>query len=512
MAIYGDKEITISNQRGLIYGDLEITISNQEKIPWINNPYIKSLYILGTEKVDTSFINGKGLEVTVTDIYENNTTSTVAPAETLDVVLTKHLEFSVETKDEGNSWATVDTYIVPATGTYRFTGTIVMRNTAYGMSNMAINDEAVGVYLIMSRGGSLTTVHQVVTAAYSATELIHNKTFTVDSGYYHFIKDDQVYVTISAHVNVTNNGSSDDVSIGLTTASKFVNVWNNANLHPGRNAPMDLENWLPDITQLDFLAAIRDIFNLRFWMDKMRRTIYIEPWDTFVSDEIIEITNLIDHEDMPVEMISTSYNKDITMKFKDDTSDKAYVEYLKTAVSPGQKVIELDSVFCKAGPGVIENAFSNIITGYNDVLREFTTFVPRIYNTIQLYPFPFYDRPVGFNTRIVSWNGLTSGFSWNYDGETKTTYPKIAPLDFNYIYSTYWQKHFHYVDRGKLFTIRIKMDAIFLSQFLTVINNAEAEGFRPIYKATIKGVDLYFILQKITADSQRCECEFILKV
>jgi competence transcription factor ComK len=62
MAIYGDKEITISNQRGLIYGDLEITISNQEKIPWINNPYIKSLYILGTEKVDTSFINGKGLE------------------------------------------------------------------------------------------------------------------------------------------------------------------------------------------------------------------------------------------------------------------------------------------------------------------------------------------------------------------------------------------------------------------------------------------------------------------
>jgi hypothetical protein len=56
------------------------------------------------------------------------------------------------------------------------------------------------------------------------------------------------------------------------------------------------------------------------------------------------------------------------------------------------------------------------------------------------------------------------------------------------------------------------MDAIFLRQFLTVINNAEAEGFRPIYKATIKGVDLYFILQKITADSQRCECEFILKV
>jgi hypothetical protein len=52
-----------------------------------------------------------------------------------------------------------------------------------------------------------------------------------------------------------------------------------------------------------------------------------------------------------------------------------------------------------------------------------------------------YDRKVGFNTRIVEWVGLTAGFTWYYETETKNTYPKIQALDFATIYTSNWMNY-----------------------------------------------------------------------
>jgi hypothetical protein len=122
-----------------------------------------------------------------------------------------------------------------------------------------------------------------------------------------------------------------------------------------------------------------------------------------------------------------------------------------------------------------------------------------------------YDRKVGFNTRIVEWVGLTAGFTWYYETETKNTYPKIQALDFATIYTSNWMKLLHYIDKGKLLTIRMRADSIFLNQFVTVISTAANEGFRPIYLVTINEVDHYFFLQKIITDGELVEMELILK-
>jgi hypothetical protein len=50
-----------------------------------------------------------------------------------------------------------------------------------------------------------------------------------------------------------------------------------------------------------------------------------------------------------------------------------------------------------------------------------------------------------------------------------------------------------------------------LTQFMTVVSSAEAEGFRPIYLINIDGVDCYFRLQTFTTDGISAELELFLE-
>jgi hypothetical protein len=106
---------------------------------------------------------------------------------------------------------------------------------------------------------------------------------------------------------------------------------------------------------------------------------------------------------------------------------------------------------------------------------------------------------------------MTSAFSWKFEGTTKTSYPKIDPIDWSDIYTNYWQKFYHYIDKGKLYTIDMKIKPGFLTQFLTVVNDATKEGFRPTYQITIGNVKYNFFLQKITASEFMAQLELILK-
>jgi hypothetical protein len=304
------------------------------------------------------------------------------------------------------------------------------------------------------------------------------------------------------------------VTLQAAITSTLVNVWGNPNKYNGEGINMSLEEMLPDMLQLDFIAAIRDIFNLRFFMDKQKGNIYIEPWAQLLTEEIIDISEFIDFEDKPAETISQYYNKEIDLIWKDDTDDQAFVEYLKiNTEGPGKKAIIMDSQFVISGVDSREHPFSSIIMGPNQSLGIYTVDVPRIWNIVPVSPFIMFDRKIGFNTRIVQWDGLTSGFSWNYQGTTKTQYPKIETIDWQDIYSNYWQKLFHYIDKGKLYTLKMKIKPGFLSQFLTVVNDSTKEGFRVTYQIAFENGVNNFFMQKITSDGNGlAEVELILKV
>jgi len=474
---------------------------------WLAESFIKDLFILCNQKVaDEEFIQNKALQAQVnlsTDNYDTGSSSTNIMVEIL-----KDIQFSNEITDEGEDWIT-DTYTVPETGTYRFKTSITMVNTAYENPNLTINQEEFTID-INKNGSSQASFDAGV---YSSTELIDDVTVELDTGYIYCEAGDLITVAIYATVSVTVNSGTQTITIYTVPIYSFVeNVWGMANRFLGSGYTISFEEMLPDITQVDFLSIIKKIFNLKFWMDKSKQNLYIEPWDDFVSSTVIDLTDYVDNTDFPVDIISKEFNKTIIMRFTGDDKDKSFEEYLNVNTElPGQKEISLTSNFAKQDITYKDCEFATILTGKNYTLQDYSIDIPIIWKEVPVSPYTIFERLADFKTRIVEWKGLTGGLSWYFESSSKSTYPKIEALDFSDIYNSYWIKHYHYVDKGKIYTVKIKLTPQFLNQFFTVVDTAANEGFRPTYKITIKGIENYFFLQSMTTDGDIAELELVLK-
>lgn len=482
---------------------------------WLAIAEIKDLFILGNEKIaDLSFISNKELEVSVANDTDNqDTTSIPASGSGNSLINYEKVILSVETKDESLSWSN-DTFTAPDTGTYKFTVSLKLGNNAPSTPGFTITNEEVTIQIVSVRGVTTTILAEVSAAAYSGTELIENITYTVTTDQHHLELGDEVSVLLYLSCSVTNGtGSPIDLVIGVkNSGSSFENVWTNTNRFSGINKSINLANYMPDMTQLEFLTAIKDMFNLRFFKDRNRNTIYIEPWDQFLGSTVIDLTSYIDFASLDTELISQYYNKKINFRYTDDLSDKVYEEYLKIMNDvPGKKELILTSNYAIKGIEQKYHPFSSILTYPLNIIGTWDVLAPAIWDELPVYPYLTYNRKVGFNTRIVKWDGLTSGLSWYFETESKSSYPKISSLTWDTIYSNYLMKFYHYINKGKLFTIRMKIKPMFLMQLFTVINTAADEGFRPTYKITINGIDNYFFLQKVTTDGMTAELELILK-
>jgi len=484
---------------------------------WLASTYIKDLFILGNEKIASNdFIQNKQFEVLVANDTDNQDSTSIPNGSSGNSIINyAKVLMTVETSDEGSDWSN-DTYTVPEDGTYKFSVSLKLGNNAPATPDFTITNEEVTIQIVSVRGASTTVLAQVSAASYVATELIENITYAVATDQYHLEAGDEVSVLLYLECSVSNGGASPiDLIIGVkNTSIGFENVWNNTNRYPGINKSIVLSNYLPDMTQVDFLAAIRDLCNLRFFKDRSRNAIYSEPWDQFITDAAIDITDYIDFESIDREYISQHYNKKINFKWTNDTGDKMYEEYLKiNADGPGNKELTLTSIY--TNPETLQKAhpFTGILTGPHEVIGAWALQIPKIWEAVPEYPYNDYKRKVGFNTRLVHWDGLTAGLTWYYETETKNTYPKISAVTWDYLYTNYLMKFYHYIDKGKLLTVKMKVLPTFLTQFFTVINIGfpSLEGFRPTYKITIKGADHFFILQKVTSDGITAELELILK-
>jgi hypothetical protein len=473
---------------------------------WIGTAFVKNLYILAKETIaNDDFITGKNLATTCEGATANYNTATIANGASGTASLTNYvIKFSHIDTNEGSHYnGTTGEYTVPETGTYRFIASVVVQKAG----TVSLTETIGSLALSINQTGSASRT----LASDSAASIVNNSVHSLDTGYCHLVAGDKVTVKTTMYSTSTNSsGGSGDLTIGIQGTSTLEAVWGNANKYSGLNKNISLEEMLPDMTQLDFLAAIRDIFNLRFWMDRMKRTVYIEPWDSFISSTVVDITSLIDHSSKPADLISQNYNKTITLKWKDD-NDEAYNDYVTYHTdSYLKKDITLSSLYAKNGTETREHPFSSIVEGPGYVISTAVQ-LPRIYKTFPVTPYYFFDRKVNFNTRLVEWKGLTAGLTWHYESETKNTYPKIAGVDWSAIHTGYWMKLMHYIDKGKMYTLKMKVKPGFLTQFFTVVNSASTEGFRPTYKATINGIDNYFFLQKLTSDGESAEVEMILK-
>lgn len=88
----------------------------------------------------------------------------------------------------------------------------------------------------------------------------------------------------------------------------------------------DLKNVLdPAHKQIDFVKGIAHAFNLKMTTDSNKRTVFIEPFDTFYKDyaDAIDWTYKLDRsKEVTDKWIKSDLKRDIIFKYKTDTSDK----------------------------------------------------------------------------------------------------------------------------------------------------------------------------------------------
>lgn len=115
---------------------------------------------------------------------------------------------------------------------------------------------------------------------------------------------------------------------------------------------------LPDIKQIDFVKAIRHLFNLHFYTDVNMKTVYVEPRDTFyMRDKYLDLTEKMDiSKVITVEEMGADSSKRLTFRYKEDTADtglKRWEEQENTSL--GVYTAEIENRFASSDEKKIEN-------------------------------------------------------------------------------------------------------------------------------------------------------------
>jgi len=483
---------------------------------WITSAAAKKFYVLCSEKkADSSFTANKALDVRVNAVTDNQYSKSITAGATDVLTLTKDpVSFQNEVTDEGADWSTIlNKYVVPETGTYKF----ILHTAIYssmvdpGFSSIS---HVYTIQVLYNNGGGDITLAEATGADSGEIPI----SVDIETSYYHLEAAGEIRVKAVLSTTGKNEGATNTYYIQLTTATKLVNVWTEWNLYPGEGKNITAVDYLPDIKAIDFLKAVKHVANLKFFYDRNNHNIYIEPSSSFYStSEEIDLTTIQDFtEDPLIEPISVNYCKNIIMGFIEDESDNAYKEYKDAYGITDRKTIALTSVYAKDGDTELLNSlFAHTAVGGFYLISAYLD-IPKIYgsqnqNMIGIhYHYPEY-RPTGYKPRLLSWEGLTAGISFNITGTTYTNFPKALPVDFSDLYDSYWITTIHQVDKNRIVTLKIKLPMTVLNQLLAVTNDSTKEGFRPKYKLLIRDQYVYGYINRVTTDGNISEVEFVLK-
>jgi len=482
---------------------------------FLNTTYFKSKYVLATEKrYSDSFISGKDLSIRQNLTNSNIQRTTVLAGNSANTSYDQTpLIMTSETTDEANAWTT-DEYVVPEDGIYRFIG----RVTGYLITEaptLTVTGSSFDMTLLKNGVTTLASDSQ----SWADTSLNAYQS-NYDTGYLTLVKGDIITLSVQTSVQATNSTGINlwfDQGTAATGASDtYITLdWSKYNQMLGINDTVVVAEWLPNVTQMTFIKGVKDAFNLRFFVDRAKQIIYIEPADTFFGATVVDLTPYQDYSKDPViENISKNYSKKCILRWKQD-SDRAIDEYRTANDIPFTKEITNSSIYCNPG----EEYFDNSCFGYAPTLKALGYYMEdwdlpslwgaKVDETLER---PLYRNPLSINP-LLDWVGMTANISgsWSYSGAAQVNYPKVTQLDMTDLYSSYFIKSFHWIDKGKIVTIQCRLPQTILMQFMMVLNTAADEGHRPTYRFKIEDKYYYGIINSVTTNGELSECELLLK-
>lgn len=497
---------------------------------FFSGTYGKALYILSkANPYEDDFISGKALKVYVDDDSDNYSTNNIAAAGTGgNTINSLPLVLDVEVEDEGNDFnISTNRYTAPADGTYRFQSQVDVYSTQHRTSLWTIVQSSIVLSIRKNGTDTLQSVTDTSTSCFDLTNQVH----TVDSGYVHLEAGDYIEVVIYLNSIASNDDSSARdaelyVEAGVDV-SYFQNVWSEQNLWPGIGRTMSPSDFLPDMEGIDFLKGLKEAYNLRFWMDRNNRTMYVETSNDFYGDTVIDWTDRIDYsEEILRDVLVTNYRKTQRFRWRADTSDKAYTNEVAANGVPFQHEIDLTSEYAQPGVDQRYNAlFSPTVNGNMPQIGTWgSQIVPRIFGSQEFVSstrsFPA-ARAKNWQPRIFEWLGMIALGDGSFDyydsfedtsPTNYTTFPRAKTPDMSDLYTDYMLKDFNRIDKNKMITCVVKLTAAELIQFHTVVGTAAEEGFRAKVKLNIEGSDMYFLVNKTTTDGDRVKLELVQKL
>jgi hypothetical protein len=214
--------------------------------------------------------------------------------------------------------------------------------------------------------------------------------------------------------------SSDETLFEATVSDKIIK---GSSVVPG--------DQLPDIKQLDFVKAIRHLFNLYFFTDVNMKKVYIEPRDDFFSETVLDWSEKLDvSKQVTIEELGADVNKKLILGYKKDSSDWSVEEWEKNAKRDYSIYTAiLDNRFSQGEKKILNELFSPTLMGTFDCVGLKTSKVPKIWQEPEDDD-GIPERIFEYEPRILYYAGLTAlgaGESWTFEGtENVTNYPLLA--------------------------------------------------------------------------------------
>lgn len=216
---------------------------------------------------------------------------------------------------------------------------------------------------------------------------------------------------------------------------------------PGGNIYFDNYLGFQKYKFLDFLRGVTDEFNLSFQTDSINKVVLIEPTHDYAlnddfaqkepgyfSDNYLKWDEKRDLEKVSTVELFNDYDRELTFKYKEDTSDGLYKlikdRYI-TELACGKYVFPERF---KSGSKPFENRFFGVTMHYEaQQFKNITNVSPQM---VCLVPENISNTSSGeagktFLPKSCYYKGLVSGVGgWKYNGVNKTQYPFMFAVNY----------------------------------------------------------------------------------
>jgi hypothetical protein len=266
-----------------------------------------------------------------------------------------------------------------------------------------------------------------------------------------------------------------------------------------------LNETIPDDYQLEFLQGLKTDFNLMFDTDFDSRTVTIEPYDDYYTDEVVDWTNKLDlNSNYSIKYLGANVSKNIVYTHQEDSDDQPVQDIIEQDGSFDETTSVSTNQFARDGQTTVTSYFAPTLMATASTIGFITTYIPKMWNENPLNEVP--SKNTQYKTRYLYYDGvqpMNAGESWRWTNITRIDYPRflfydeVNDNDTNLMFRTlrrshglfekYYRNSTKILNEGRLFVGKFKLNAV-------DINNLD---FGKRIKLTLNGEQLLFKLNAV---------------